>query len=98
MAQPLGQDNMSDEVSEAEAEEEPSDFVQEVRDLFTFDGKLIVPDRGTITFTITIDSATEDFPFIIKDADGNLLGDGVISELDFAIDSFHISNQPDTPV
>jgi hypothetical protein len=98
-ARPLGQDNMADTPNrETEEETEPTSFVEEVRDLFTYDGKIIIPDRGTITFTITVDSATEDFPFVIQDADGNLLGDGVISELDFAIDSFHISNQPETPV
>lgn len=97
-ARPLGQDNMTENSDiPIEDVEESTDFVDEVRDLFTYDGKIIIPDRGTINFTITVDSATPDYPFTISDADGNLLGDGVISELDFAIESYHINNQPETP-
>jgi hypothetical protein len=88
---------VTDEVSEAEAET-PS-HMEDVRALFTYQDKLIVPDRGTITFTITVDSSQDGYPFTISDADGNLLGDGVIDNLDFNIESFHINQQPqDTPV
>jgi hypothetical protein len=86
---------MSDEVSEAEAEDQSN--VELVRDLFTYQDKLIIPDRGKINFTVTVDSANEGYAFTISDADGNLLGDGVITDLDFVIESFHINQQPDTP-
>lgn len=90
---------MTDEVSEAEAEVQKPSHMEDVRALFTYQDKLIVPDRGTITFTITVDSSQDGYPFTISDADGNLLGDGVIDNLDFNIESFHINQQPqDTPV
>ena len=68
-----------------------------VRNLFTYGDTIIVPDRGTVSFTITVDSTNPDYAFTVADADGNLLGDGIITNLDFTIESFHINQQPDTP-
>ena len=72
------------------------DGTDAVREKFTYDNIIIVPDRGTIT--ITVDSTRpNEYAFIVHDADANLLGDGILSGLEFDIVSFHINQQPDTP-
>lgn len=70
-------------------------FAHRLRKLFSYAGTIIVPDRGKIT--ITVDGSTPGLAFAVYDADGNLLGDGVITDLDFTIESFHLNNQPDLP-
>lgn len=82
---------MTDEVSEAEAED-----VNSLRQKFTHENTTIVPDRGKVT--ITVDSThPNEYAFTVSDADGNLLGDGVLTSLEFNIESFHINQQPDVP-
>lgn len=74
----------------------PDENAYTVRDKFTHDNTTIVPDRGRVT--ITVDSShPADYNFTVSDADGNLLGDGVLTDLSFSISSFHINQQPDTP-
>jgi len=69
--------------------------INRIRKLFSVGDTIIIPDRGTIT--ITVDSSRSDFTFTISDADGNLLGDGILRDLDFTVESFHINAQPDVP-
>jgi hypothetical protein len=75
----------------------PNQNADATRKLFTYLDRIIVPDRGTVSLTITVDSATPGYAFTVSDADGNLLGDGVITNLSFDIESFHINEQPSTP-
>jgi hypothetical protein len=94
--------NTSDENSDAPPSDTDTDTdtdtdVNRIRHLFTYAGRIIVPDRGTVTFTIAVDSSSHGYPFTVHDADNNLLGDGVIVGLGFDIESFHINQQPDTP-
>jgi hypothetical protein len=67
-----------------------------VRDKFTHDNTTIVPDRGRITFTVD-SSRPNEYAFTVSDADGNILGDGIFTDIEFSIASFHISQQPDIP-
>ena len=52
------------------------------------DDFIIVPDGGTVT--ITVNGANSDQSFTTADADGNVLGHGTISNLDFDIKSFKL--------
>ena len=85
--------NSSDENTNA-ADQQPDAYT--VRDKFTYDNTTIVPDRGTITFTVD-SSRPNEYAFTVSDADGNLLGDGIFTDIDFSIQSFHINQQPDVP-
>lgn len=73
-----------------------SEEVEVVRQKFSHENITIVPDKGRVT--ITVDSSRpNEYAFTVSDADGNLLGDGVLSDLNFSINSFHINAQPDVP-
>lgn len=53
---------------------------------------IIVPDGGSVT--ITVNGANSDQSFTTADADGNVLGHGTISNLDFNVVTFKLGPKP----